>query len=451
MIVSPGRAHLFIPFNIGCVFAASAALVLISVAPSLAQETSIGPTSGGLFGATRSDTADRNRLNFTVALSEAIDSDVPPELGGAIAPNRSQTGGYSTMLVGSTEYSHNRRRARIAGTAQTAFRYGQGVAGIEAVSHTAGLGVNVRLPGTASFQVDQSAAYSPSYLFQLFPGSAMPALGEAIPAAPDYRTVQTESYSYHTSMTLAAGSARGTSLSVSGDYDRTEFRKQSTLQPHLNGYTARGKVSQGVRRSVGLSVEYEYRTGEFGSGADSTEHRIAFGADYSRALSISRRAVFHVKVAPSTVHVAESASNPLGAGRLYRMGGEASVDYQFRRTWQASANVHRRVEYLAVLAEPIFSDAGRVSVEGLFTRRLDLVVTAGYATGASAANRESQLDSYTGNVRARFALNRSLALYTEYLYYYFDMRGYENRLPGLPALFDQHGVRVGIMLWGSAF
>ena len=36
--------------------------------------------TGGLFGATRSDVADRNRLNVTFSASEGYDSDVPQEV-----------------------------------------------------------------------------------------------------------------------------------------------------------------------------------------------------------------------------------------------------------------------------------------------------------------------------------------------------------------------------------
>ena len=169
---------------------------------------------------------------------------------------------------------------------------------------------------------------------------------------------------------------------------------------------------------------------------------------YSRALSISRRANFRVNITPSTLEITESTFNDAVAGRVYRMQGDASVEYQFRRTWRASGTVQRGVDYLAVLAEPIFSDAGRFSLEGLLTRRIDLLATAGYATGASVVNRSSQLDTYTGNVRLRFALTRTLAFYSEYLYIHYDQRG-QLLAPEIPRAFEQHGVRIGLTLWAS--
>jgi len=73
---------------------------------------------------------------------------------------------------------------------------------------------------------------------------------------------------------------------------------------------------------------------------------------------------------------------------------------------------------------------------------------AGHATGASAINRSTQnLDTSTGEVRIRYALKRSFALYSEYLYYYYDLRGQARLAPGLQSVCEQHRIRVGFMLF----
>jgi hypothetical protein len=92
-----------------------------------------------------------------------------------------------------------------------------------------------------------------------------------------------------------------------------------------------------------------------------------------------------------------------------------------------------------------------VHLEGLVTRRIDLLAMAGYSGGATVLNQLSHLDFYTANARLRFALTRSFALYSEYLYFNYDMRGLQRLNPGLPRVFEQHGVRVGLMAWASPF
>ena len=44
-------------------------------------------------------------------------------------------------------------------------------------------------------------------------------------------------------------------------------------------------------------------------------------------------------------------------------------------------------------------------------------------------------------------MKRSFALYSEYLYYYYDLRGQAGLAPGLPSVFEQHGIRVGFTLF----
>jgi hypothetical protein len=429
--------------NIGCILLTMAASALLTVEPLLAQGT-----GGGLFGATRSESGDR--LDFTVALAEAFDSRVRPEFFVQLPRDTPQSGGFSTMVVGAAQYAHSQRRTRIAGTAQTSFRYDNNLERTDAVGHSAGVGANIQLSRAATLQLDQSAAYSPSYLYELFPSTSLPALGDSIPAAPDYRIGQEKSYQYRSGVTVAVGSRRGARVSVSGGYDRSRFLGERVARPNLAVYTGSTTFSHGVRRNLGLSVDYHYSSGDFGTGA-STEHRLGVGAEYSRPMSRGRRANIRFNMGRSILEIPDSSSDGLTAGSLSRTSGDATVEYRFRRTWRASASVRRSVEFLAILGEPVLSDASSLSLSGLLTRRLDLSATAGYGTGASAQNQVERLDTYNASLALRFALKRSIALYSEYFYFYYDTRGGEHLGLGLPSMFDQHGVRVGITLWAPAF
>lgn len=431
--------------------AIAAALTVSGVTPALAQAPVSPRAFSGLFGGNRSDANVRQKLDFTVSLSEAYDSDLPAGLRSTLAPASLQSG-YSTMFVAAADYAWHRPRAEFGATASSALRYYPRLDQIKAVSHSAALGLATRLPKRTTLLVNQTAAYSPSYLYQLFPTVAAPGPGDAIPAAPDYDIDESESYSYGTRMTLTHGSNRGNRVAATGEFDHTEFQgRQALTRPDLTNYGLQGQFSHGLARNAGVSVGYHYRTGEFGYGGATTEHRISIGMDYSRPLSITRRAVFRFNVASSSLDIPESAERAVVTGRLYRFLGDFALDYQFRRTWQARANYRRGLDYVAALGEPVFADGATVAADGLVARRAQVSASAGYARGESALNRNRMtFDTYTGDARLRYALTQAVAVYAEYLYYFYDFRGNTRLAPGIPARLERNGVRAGLMLWVPA-
>ena len=109
------------------------------------------------------------------------------------------------------------------------------------------------------------------------------------------------------------------------------------------------------------------------------------------------------------------------------------------------------MEYLADLPVPVFADGFGAGVDGLISRRVDVSASAGYSNGESALGRDSlQFDTYTGNLRVRYALSRTFAMYGEYLYYYYDFRGSAQLLVGIPPGLERNGVRAGLTLWVPA-
>jgi hypothetical protein len=451
--------------KIGRLSAAVTCLTLMLTARASSQGAA-PQQPGGLFGATRSDAAASNRLNVLITASEGLDSELPPAFASRVAQGDLQQGGLSTMLTATADYTRKRRHLQLAGTASTAVRYYQRLDRVDAVSDSAGLGASIRLPKQATLEVNQSAAYAPSYLYQLFPTVAPPALGESIPANPDYRIGRTDSYSYGTRMALMFGSSLGTSVTTTADYSHTDFRQQTATRPNLTTYASGAKVSHAISRSGGFSIEYRYRTGEFGLGGVTKEHRVSMGVDYSPSLSVSRRVTFRFNLGASVLAIPESILPAIEAGpaatavegrvpsaverRQYPLQGEAGVSYPFRPNWRAAVSYRRGVEYLAVLTEPVLSSAARAELIGLITRRADLSAAAGYVRGASAIPSSTlNLDTRTGDVRIRYALRRSFGLYSEYQYYFYDLRGQTRLAPDLPSVFGQHRISVGFMLFAT--
>jgi hypothetical protein len=384
--------------------------------------------------------------------AEGFESELPPELRSRLLQD-TRSGGWSTLFSASSEYARRGGPLEIAGTASSAIRYYHELDRLETSSHAAGLGVTIKLPRQGHFRVHSTAAYSPSYLNQLFPVGTPPSLGASTPPTPEYRIIENPSYSYSTSAALSFGSRLGTMVTASGEFNRTDFEQPST-RPDLEFYDTGATVAHAFGRSGGVSAGYHYRAGQFGFGEPTTEHRVSFGGSISTALSPTRRTTVRVTVTPArldlpTPALRRTVEEP--GGPLYRINGEVSLSYPFRVNWRVAAAYRREMEFLAILREPVFSDGARVELGGLLSRRLDLLALAGYATGASALSNASDLETYTASVRLRYAISRPIALYTQYFYYHYALRGQTFLAPDLPSVFDRHAARLGVMLFLETF
>ena len=427
--------------------------VAASVRPALAQGSDPRRPSGGLFGPTRSDVNKTEKLNFTFELAEGLDSDVPSQ-GGAVVGGRLGASGFSTLFGATSTYAHNSRRLEVGGSASTAFKYYQQLDRLDALSHGASLGVRLRLPKQGQFEINQAAAYSPSYLYQLFPQVDSPSLGESIPLNPDYRIDDTNSVTYETRGAVRFGSLRGTQLTASGEYRVTDYDNETPAQPGLETRAGGAQVSHALSRSASFVLGYRYQTGKFDFHAPSQEHQATIGVEFSPALSVSRRLNIRLNASPAWFKVppppVDNSMTPFDDGYLYGLQGNVEVGYPFRPNWRVAASYYREVEYLVGVSAPLLTDGVRAALDGLISRQIDLAASVGYVSAVSAVpGADQDLHTYTGTVKLRYALRRSIAVYSEYLYYYYDQRG-QRLAPGLPGLFEQHGVRIGLTLFAEA-
>lgn len=425
---------------------------LVLASPALAQGV-----PGGLFGGTRPDAGGRNTLSLQLSMSEALDSDVSPEFRAVVPGNDLKVGRHSSLLTGSIDYVRERQRVRLSGSASTFVRYSHRLASLAPGAQDAQLGARVRLPRRGTIEITQAVAYSPSYLYELFPVDAAQAAADVAPANPEFRIIEAESYLYRTRMTLTYGSERGTRFTSTANYGLADFRKARTPRPDLTTYGIETRVAHAFSRTSGVSVGYEYRTGEFDGAPRSKGHELPLGLSYSPALSPTRRLAISLEVTPTMIDVpaapeedATETAPANGERRRFPVQGNVSLTYPFGLRWRATAGVRRSVEHLALLGEPVVSDGAHVRVAGLLGRRVDVSVSGRSARAESAGGRAGRrLDSHTGEARVRFALTRSFALYAEYLYYYYDLGDLAGRAPGLPGTYEQQGVRVGFTLFAT--
>jgi hypothetical protein len=273
-------------------------------------------------------------------------------------------------------------------------------------------------------------------------------------AAPNYAVNDVASYSYGTTTAFSHGLTRRGTLQVSADVAKTDFVHHIEGRADMLAYGVRVEFLRNVQRRTAARFAYHFRGGDsgFALGASTVEHGVEVGFQTERLLSATRRATFSITLGPSMVKVPAVAFGALDStprltdAELYRVSGSAVASYQFGRTWQARASYSRGLEYVPGLRTPVLMGGVSTSVDGFLSRRVDVSLSGNYSDGSSAVRAASGYTTYTGNARLRVAVTRNWAVYSEYLYYYYDFSG-TALLPGLPPRLERNGARVGLTLW----
>ena len=433
------------------------ALLLAGCVPAWAQGTgSDRPFKGALFGGNRPVNSAQS-LDMSLSLLEAYDDDVFADVGSTVSsPTSRGVGGYFTALQSGFEYKHSGQRLSVGASGASVFRYYPELRKVRSVAHTMGAGFSTRLARRTTLLLNQTVAYSPSYLFGLFPGIAPVEPGDAMTSAPDFAANNAnnanniESYRYGTTATLTQGFSPRMTLAITGDSQYTNYLHETAVQTDVQSSGIGGEVSYRRSKNTAVRIGYRYRDGNLGNAAvagSTNEHALNVGATYSRLVSASRRVFLAFNVGPSAINVLENDDGTPALARLYRAAGDAMMGYQFGRAWQARGTYRRGLELVAGLTRPVFTDAFTAMVDGLLTSRLDLQMSAGYSSGQSAVARTApRFDTYTGDVRLRYALAQSSAVHIEYLYYFYDFSGYMQPRPGTPSRLERNGVRAGLTL-----
>ena len=419
-------------------------------APASAQGTATDRPFRGLFGSAHGPVATHS-LDVSASLVEAYDDDVMAETGSVFAPTSQQVGGTFTMFSPSVRYSRSGRKAQIGLNASAALAHYPQIGGVRSLSHTAGVGFATEF-GRTRVMLNQSLAYSPAYLYGLFPTVDAVGPGTAVAAGPDFDVDQSRSYYYGTVLNVSRPFTRRGSISASAQYSGTDFQGAAALRRQdVKAFGVGTSFSRNLSRNTGFRIGYSYRGGDVGGdgiAAQTTAHGIDIGADFSKPLSATRRATFGVTLGSSAIGATEGDVLTPGQDRRYRAHGSTSFGYQFSSRWQARATYQRDLQYVPDFAEPVFTDGVTVSLDGLLSPRMDFLVSGHYTNANSALTRDAAtLDTYALDGRLRYAVSRTWAIYGEYLYYFYE---FTKRTPGsaeVPPGLERSGVRVGLTLW----
>jgi hypothetical protein len=393
-------------------------------------------------------------LNLNVTFLEAYDDDVT-DAGPGIGSNISQLSGYYSMLSAGADYAWQGRKTQVGITGSSALRYYDDLQAVKLAGSSVGAGFSTNLTQRTKWSLNQTLAYSPSYFYGLFPATTPPEVGDLPSTAdPNYTLNSQASYSYGTSTTVSHGFSQRGALAFTGDFGYTDFVQFVADRRNLRTFGARAEYSRNFSRHSAVRLAYRFRRGDLGlAGFGLTnEHGVDVGITSSRPLSATRRATFSFSLGSSALEMPDSLVTGTQDGRLstvYRVAADMSAGYEFNRTWVARATYRRGLDYVPSLTVPVFGDSISASLEGLFTRRADFNLSGAYSNGKSALRGLSTYSTYTGDVRLRYAFSRHWAVFTEYLYYFYDFTGASILLlpPGTSPGLERNGVRVGLTLW----
>jgi hypothetical protein len=401
--------------------------------------------------AAKSASQTGQQLDVTFDAAEAYDTDL---LAQAIGPSAGgQVAGNYADLQATGHYRVRTLRAAFVATGSSAFRYYGSAGDLRSVSHSVGVGLDDHLTSKTSLMVNGTAAYSPSYLYGLFPTLTQPAAGTSIPSAPDYNAYDQPSYSYRAIVVLTRNMSFRDQLSVTlngsyTDYVRGGSTALSNTRRDLSEYSLNTAFSHALSRRKSLVLSFQHREGQFGYAKSgwSVENAITAGMQVTRPLSATRNLTFAFGLGSSAVDNPDTGSILLPGGRQYSATANASAGYDFGRSWNARGSYRRGLEYIPALRAPVFMDGVTIETSGLLSRRTEFKASAAYSTGEPTLASITGYTTYTGTVRIQRTLSRSASLYGEYFYYFYDFGSALIVQPGLPTSLERNGVRAGVTL-----
>jgi hypothetical protein len=399
-----------------------------------------------------SDPQAKHLLDVEVAVSSAYDSDealVP----GASGFTQVQPSGYSSWGTASLQYLRRFNRVELQTAAASAVQYFSEVREVRSVSHIATVALDVALPNRLGLEISETAAYSPPYLYGLFP--ALPAVPDetiTVSTDQDYDVDASSSYMSATSLVLTRRMNRRTTVSLTGDYSITRFQDARDLTD-VTSFSIGPRFSRDLTRNTSISLGYLYRGGGYGYATEAVtrEHVIDVGYNITRRLSPTKTLNLAFSGGGSRVEIPENLAVFGVHEQQYQVNGGASIAYPVLRTGEVRGSFTRRLQFVAGLTEPAFVNGYTAEFISGPVRGMDFLARFSKATGQSAFTSDDLLDTYSGQVRLAYQIVDYLQVYGEYLHYFYETGGESDAFPlfplapGIPADLKRNGARIGVM------
>jgi len=209
------------------------------------------------------------------------------------------------------------------------------------------------------------------------------------------------------------------------------------------GYELGGALTSNVTRYGTVRAGYTRQQMDRGA-ARYVVHLLNIGGNYGRPVSASRRTFV-------TVGGGSAVLESNGQAHLQAIAN-AALQHEFGRSWRGSARYHRGFMFLDELAGPLMSDGLVAELNGLLTRRLELLGSGSFTHGTIGLSPSATpYNAYSAHTQVRYALSRVAAVYAEYVLFNYRFAESVRLGAGLPSYFDRQTVRVGVTVRTDLF
>ena len=439
---------------------AAAFSICVCAASAFGQTTtSTAPVVHPVFGGTRATNAGLNSADLSISIDEAYETNVFDE-SHRQDPTVFRAHGFYSELKADGDYARNGEHLKIAATAGSNLRYYQDLERVVPVNQYLGAGLTADVGHRTTISLNQTVAYTPSFFSGALPTATAPVLdwvttGAPIPgwvstAGTDYSLNTLRSYAYGTSAVLNQRLTPHSSASFDSSFQYTDFAGGPTPLKSLASGEVGGHYAYRFNRSGTLRLGYTYQEGQY-LLARVRAHGLGIGFEINRALSSRRRSSVAFNFGSTLVNGPVPTDNSTGSvpRRQFRLTGDGAASYDLGGTWRARGTVRRGVMVIEGFSSPLLVNAYAGEITGFATRRLDVLVSAGYSRGDSTLIvSNTDLRTATGDVRLRYGLTRWVAIYAEYSNYsYLFGQGVLSSLLPLTPRIERNGLHVGLAFW----
>ena len=344
-------------------------------------------------------------------------------------------GPYSAADL-SAEYSRSGRRVNLRGEFGSSSRYYPDVGNFFTLGQSAGFGAVIQTGERTRAQVEQRWRYAPYFTMGVFPEVAPPPLGADLPVNTDYAVTRRAVTSLETLGNLQRTLSNRSTFVL--DYGFSRF---SDFTAHRAGFLLnhqfgrRSRLDTGYRAQIARFDLPEQNLGQ------ASSHQLMVGVEHVWVRSATRQSRIRLEGGPSMVN---------SRGWVPDFFGGVEFEHSIARGWNAAAALRRSVGFVDGFGAPFVSEGGTVQLGGAVGSRVDLGLNASYVRGwLRTGVPQAPMRTAVGSGRLGFAATRHVALFAQYIYYYYDF-GANVGVPGeyVRAL-NRTGIRVGVDLWLS--
>jgi hypothetical protein len=415
--------------------ALAVALVLLGSVPAWAQRAA-GPFAGVL-GST-GDLETGQTLDLRGSAHGAWDQQ-PSATEDLLGDDRFIAGGLAGGASGGLTHVFRAPRGQWQSSVDSAMRVYGTDSDLIASTFSGLTGANTKLGTRVSLSGSGGFSYSPYYEFAPGLDSRLSHAG-AFGGGFGLATAAERNISTNATAGLGVQFSRRDTFTVGVNTRRDRFLDQEDSS--VGSWGGNASFSHQLTRSLGVHAGFgrEEVTYEFEDRAPVSSDSIDVGVDYGDTLTFSRRTALSFGTSTSAIRWEGDTH--------YRVNGTVTLTRAFGRTGSGSLTFERGNEFRAGFREPLLTDRVTGGLSDQIGRRARWSAQAAYMRGTVGfdSTDSSRFNSVNAGGEVTMALTRHLALYTDYMYYRYEVPAGSTVFNFLPT-FSRQSITAGLTLW----